>query len=278
MHIGACMFATDYAIRIDELARACEERGFESLWVPEHTHIPVSRKTPFPGGGQLPKEYSHTYDPFVSLMLAAAVTKRLKLGTGICLVIERDTIVMAKEVASLDALSDGRFLFGIGGGWNREEMENHGADFPTRFKKLEEQVRAMKEIWTKDEAEFHGRHVNFDKIWSWPKPAQKPHPPVLIGGESSHTLQRVVDIGDGWFPRARNADRILTGLTELRERAGRAGRDMKTVSTSVFGAGPDEAFLEKMKAAGVTRSILRLPSDGRDVVLPLLDQWTKLIK
>jgi len=136
----------------------------------------------------------------------------------------------------------------------------------------------MKEIWTKDEAEFHGRHVNFDKIWSWPKPAQKPHPPVLIGGESSHTLQRVVDIGDGWFPRARNADRILTGLAELRERAGRAGRDMKTISTSVFGAGPDEAFLEKMKAAGVTRSILRLPSDGRDVVLPLLDQWTKLIK
>jgi len=278
MHIGVCMFATDYAIRIDELAREAESRGFESLFVPEHTHIPVSRRTPFPSGGQLPTEYSHTFDPFVSLMAAAAATKRIRIGTGICLIIERDTIVTAKEVASLDVLSGGRFEFGIGGGWNAEEMENHGTDYQTRFKRLGEQVRAMKEIWTKDEAEFHGQHVNFDKIWSWPKPAQKPHPPVLLGGESGHTLQRVVDFCDGWFPRGRAAEVILPALKDLRERAAKAGRDMKTISISVFGAKPDELTVESYAAAGITRAILRLPPEGRETVLPLLDQWSKLIK
>ena len=278
MHIGVCMFATDYAIRIDELAREVESRGFESLFGPEHTHIPVSRRTPFPSGGQLPTEYSHTFDPFVSLMAAAAATKRIRIGTGICLIIERDTIITAKEVASLDALSGGRFEFGIGGGWNAEEMENHGTDYKTRFKRLGEQVRAMKEIWTKDEAEFHGQHVNFDKIWSWPKPAQKPHPPVLLGGESGHTLQRVVDFCDGWFPRGRAAEIILPALKDLRERAAKAGRDMKTISTSVFGAKPDELTVESYAAAGITRAILRLPPEGRETVLPLLDQWSKLIK
>ncbi len=278
MHIGVCMFATDYAIRIDELAREAESRGFESLFVPEHTHIPVSRRTPFPSGGQLPTEYSHTFDPFVSLMAAAAATTRIRIGTGICLIIERDTIVTAKEVASLDVLSGGRFEFGIGGGWNAEEMENHGTDYKTRFKRLGEQVRAMKEIWTKDEAEFHGQHVNFDKIWSWPKPAQKPHPPVLLGGESGHTLQRVVDFCDGWFPRGRAAEVILPALKDLRERAAKAGRDMKTISISVFGAKPDELTVESYAAAGITRAILRLPPEGRETVLPLLDQWSKLIK
>jgi len=278
MHIGVCMFATDYAIRIDELAREAESRGFESLFVPEHTHIPVSRRTPFPSGGQLPTEYSHTFDPFVSLMAAAAATTRIRIGTGICLIIERDTIVTAKEVASLDVLSGGRFEFGIGGGWNAEEMENHGTDYKTRFKRLGEQVRAMKEIWTKDEAEFHGQNVNFDKIWSWPKTAQKPHPPVLLGGESGHTLQRVVDFCDGWFPRGRAAEVILPALKDLRERAAKAGRDMKTISISVFGAKPDELTVESYAAAGITRAILRLPPEGRETVLPLLDQWSKLIK
>ena len=278
MKTGVCMFATDYAIRIDELARAAEERGFESLWVPEHTHIPTSRRTPFPGGGQLPKDYSHTFDPFVSLMLAAAVTKKLIVGTGICLVIERDTIVMAKEVASLDLLSGGRFQFGIGGGWNVEEMEHHGTAHKSRFAKLREQVLAMKEIWTKDEAAFRGQFVNFDPIWSWPKPAQKPHPPVLLGGESGYTLQRVVDFCEGWFPRARKPEVIATGLADLRERAAKKGRDMKTISVSVFGAPPDEAMLDGFARQGVTRSILRLPSDSREVVLPLLDQYAKLIR
>ncbi|HEU4438239.1 MAG TPA: LLM class F420-dependent oxidoreductase [Methylomirabilota bacterium] len=278
MHLGLCMFATDYAIRIDELARAAEERGFESLFVPEHTHIPTSRRTPFPGGGQLPKEYSHTFDPFVALMTAAAATRRLKVGTGICLIIERDTITTAKAVASLDLLSGGRFLFGIGAGWNAEEMENHGTEYKSRYRRMREQVLAMKEIWTKDEAQYHGEHVNFDPIWSWPKPAQKPHPPVLLGGESGHTLQRVVEFCEGWFPRGRAGDVILSGLKDLQARAARAGRDMKTISVSVFGAKPDEATLETYRGAGITRAILRLPSESREAILPLLDQYAKLIR
>lgn len=278
MKIGVCIFATDYAIRIDELARASEERGFESLWVPEHTHIPASRRTPWPGGGELPREYAHTFDPFVSLMLAAAVTRTLLVGTGICLVIERDTIITAKEVASLDLLSGGRFLFGIGGGWNAEEMEHHGTAYRTRFARLREQVLAMKEIWTRDEARFDGEFVTFDPIWSWPKPAQKPHPPVLLGGESGYTLQRVVDFCEGWFPRARKPELIAAGMADLRERAAKAGRDMRSISVSVFGAPPDEAMLEGFARQGATRAILRLPSDSRDVVLPLLDQYAKLIR
>jgi probable F420-dependent oxidoreductase len=277
MHIGVTMFCTDYAIPIDELARETEARGFESLWVPEHTHIPTSRRTPWPGGGELPKEYSHTYDPFISLMLAAAVTKNLKLGTGICLVIERDTITTAKEVASLDRLSGGRFLFGIGGGWNAEEMEHHGTEYKTRFKKMGEQVRAMKEIWTKDVAQFHGEHVGFEPIWCWPKPAQQPHPPVLLGGESSYTLQRVVDYCEGWFPRGRNPELVTQGMAELEDRAAKAGRDMQTISVSVFGFPGDEKRLDIYRALGVTRAILRLPSEGRDIILPLLDQYAKLL-
>lgn len=277
MHIGVCMFATDYAIRIDELARECEARGFESLWVPEHTHIPTSRRTPWPGGSELPREYSHTLDPFVSLMAAAGATQRLKLGTGICLVIERDTITMAKEVASLDLLSNGRFLFGIGGGWNVEEMAHHGTDYNTRFKKLREQVLAMKEIWTKDEAEFHGQFVDFDKIWCWPKPTQRPHPPVLLGGETSYTLQRVVDFCEGWFPRARDPQLTLSAMQELKERAAKAGRDMQTISTSVFGVSGDQGSLEHYRSAGFTRAILRLPSEGRDTILPMLDQWVQFL-
>ena len=277
MHIGACIFPTDRAIRPDELARELEARKFESLFVTEHTHIPTSRRSPF-AGGQLPEEYKRTYDPFVALMAAAAATKNLKVGTGICLIIDRDTITTAKAVASLDALSNGRFLFGIGGGWNAEEMEHHGTEFKTRFKKLEEQVRAMKEIWTKDVAEFHGRFVNFDPIWSWPKPAQKPNPPVLLGGESGYTLQRVVDFCEGWFPRARNHEAVMGAFTDLKARAAKAGRDMKTISVSVFGAATaDEATLDAYREAGFTRVLLRLPPEGREVALPLIDQWAKLI-
>jgi probable F420-dependent oxidoreductase len=278
MHIGVCMFNTDYAIRIEELARAAEERGFESLFLPEHTHIPASRRTPFPSGGELPREYSHTLDPFVALAYAAAVTTRLKLGTGVCLIIERDTIITAKDVASVDFVSKGRFLFGIGGGWNVEEMENHGTDPKTRFKRLREQVLAMKEIWTQEAAAFRGEHVRFDPIWMHPKPVQKPHPPVLLGGESGHTLQRVVDFCDGWFPRGRAGERVLGELEDLRARAARAGRDMKTISVSVFGAQPDAAALDRFAAAGVTRAILRLPSEPRDAVLPLLDRYATLIR
>jgi probable F420-dependent oxidoreductase len=278
MHYGVCIFPTDYSIRIDELARAAEERGFESLFVTEHTHIPVSRRTPFPGGTELPREYSHTLDPFVALAAAAAVTRTLKVGTGICLIVEHDPIETAKQVASLDFFSGGRFLFGIGGGWNAEEMENHGTAFKTRFRLLRERVLAMKEIWTKEAAEFHGEYVNFDPIWSWPKPAQTPHPPVLLGGESGHTLQRVVDFCDGWFPRGRAAEAILPGLEDLKSRAARAGRDMKTLSVSIFGAKAEAAALRTYADAGITRAILRLPSEPRDTVLSLLDRYAKLIR
>ncbi len=259
MHHGVFIFPTDYSIRIDELARAAEERGFESLFVTEHTHIPTSRRSPFGGGGPLPKEYSHTLDPFIGLTAAAAATTHLKLGTGICLVIEHDPITLAKTIASLDLLSNGRFLFGIGAGWNAEEMENHGTVFKTR-------------------SQYHGEFVNFDPIWSYPKPTQKPHPPVLLGGETGHTLQRVVDFCDGWFPRGRNADAIVPGLADLKARAARAGRDPGKISVSVFGAKAERATLDSYAAAGITRAILRLPSEGRDTVLPLLDQYAKLIR
>jgi probable F420-dependent oxidoreductase len=279
MQIGAFIFPTDYSIRIDELARALEERGFESLFVTEHTHIPTSRRTPWPGGGPLPKEYSHTLDPFVGLAAAAAVTSRLRLGTGICLVIQHDPIVTAKEVATLDLLSNGRFLFGVGAGWNVEEIEHHGTAFPTRFRVMRERVLAMKEIWTREEAEFHGEFVRFDRIWSYPKPVQKPHPPVLLGGEGPHTLRRVVEFCDGWFPRGRaGADTILAQLDDLRDRAGRAGRDPRTISVSVFGGKPDVPAFERYRAAGIDRVLLPLPSEGRERILPLLDQYTGFLR
>jgi probable F420-dependent oxidoreductase len=278
MDFGVYMFPTDYAIRPDDLAREVEARGFESIWFPEHTHIPASRRSPWPGGGDLPPEYWHTYDPFVALTAAASVTTNLKLGTGICLVIERDTITMAKEIASLDRLSGGRFLFGVGGGWNAEEMEHHGTAFKTRFRKMVEQVQALKTIWTQDEAEFHGDFVNFDALWSWPKPLQQPHPPIFLGGETSYTLQRVVDYCDGWLPRSRRPELILQGIGELRERAAKAGRDMKTISVTASGAPGDPKLVDSYREAGCDRCIFSLPSAERDTVLPLLDKYTSFIQ
>src|SRR6185503_11198769 len=200
MDVGIAIFPTDYAMRVDELARAVEERGYESLWFPEHTHIPVSRRSPWPGGPTLPREYWQTHDLFVALATAAAVTTRLKVASGICLLVERDPITTAKEVASLDHLSGGRVIFGIGAGWNAEEMENHGTVFRTRWRLLRERVLAMKKIWTEDEPSFEGEFVRFAPIWSWPKPVQKPHPPVFLGGHGRRALERVVDYCDGWLP------------------------------------------------------------------------------
>src|SRR6266704_6563979 len=216
MRVGVFYFPTDYGINIADLARALEARGFASLYVPEHTHIPTSRRSPFPGGGELPKKYSHTHDPFVALSFAAAATRTLKLGTGIALVPQRDPIITAKSVASLDQLSGGRFIFAIGGGWNIEEMENHGARYETRFKLLRERVLAMKALWTQEQAEFHGRFVNFDPVWMYPKPKQKPHPPLLLGGETDHTIKRVVEFCDGWFPRARGGFEPKSAVARLR--------------------------------------------------------------
>jgi probable F420-dependent oxidoreductase len=275
--VGVFYFPVDYGIDIVELARALEERGFESLFLPEHTHIPVSRRTPFPGGGELPKRYAHTHDPFVALSFAAAVTKNLRLGTGICLIPERDPIVTAKEVASLDQLSGGRIEFGIGGGWNVEEMENHGARYNTRFKLMRERILAMKALWTQDEAEYHGEMVNFDKVWSYPKPAQKPHPPILLGGETDYTLRRVVEYCDGWFPRPGRGFEIRDQLARLRRMAEEKGRDPRTISTSVFRAPPDRATLQEYEEAGIDRAVLEIPDEGRDEILRALDRYAALL-
>jgi len=272
MHFGVMMFATDYAIRVDALARAAEERGFESLWLPEHTHIPASRRSPWPGGPTLPREYWHTHDLFAALATAAAVTTRLKVASGICLLVERDPITTAKEVASLDVLSDGRVLFGIGGGWNAEEMENHGTDFRTRWRVLRERVLAMKEIWTKDEPSFEGEFVRFEPLWSWPKPLQKPHPPVLLGGHGRHALRRVVDYCDGWLPIGARSGDIAAGVAELHRLAAEKGRDPRTLSVSVYGTPMDGDAVERLASTGVDRIIFALPSADADTVLRLLDR------
>jgi probable F420-dependent oxidoreductase len=280
MKYGIAMFPADYAIQADELARELEGRGFESIWLPEHTHIPASRKSPWPGGPNLPREYWHSLDPFVALGAAAAVTKTLKLGTGICLVIERDTITLAKEVASLDHISRGRVLFGIGGGWNAEEMEHHGTPFGERWKILRERIGAMKTIWTKDEAEFHGKYVNFDAMWSYPKPVQKPYPPILMGGAGPHARQRAVDFDGHWIPIGGRAysEPIAESLADFRSRAEKAGRDPATLTVTLFGVAPDEAKLAALRDAGVTRAVFFVPPAPGHVVLPLLDQYAVLAK
>jgi probable F420-dependent oxidoreductase len=279
---GIMMFPTDYSVRPDDLARMIEERGFESVWFPEHTHIPASRVTPYPGGTDLPQEYWHTYDPFVALTAAAMVTTRLKLGTGICLVIERDPITTAKEVASVDMISNGRFIFGIGGGWNAEEMENHGTEYKTRWRLLRERVMAMKRIWTDDEAEFHGRYVNFDKVWSYPKPVQKPHPPILMGGDGATTFDRVIQFCDGWMPinrgRAQAGSDLITKIGELRARSKAAGRDPDTVSITIFGGRAERETLDRLEQAGVERVIFSLPSATRDVVEPMLERYAEAVR
>lgn len=277
MKFGVLMFPADYAIRVDDLARETEARDFESIFFPEHTHIPTSRRSPWPGGADLPKEYSHTHDPFVALSVAAAVTKKLKVGTGICLLIERDTITTAKEVASLDFLSNGRFIFGIGGGWNVEEMNHHGTEFKSRWKKLREQVAALKKIWSEDEAEYQGEFVKFEKIWSWPKPVQKPHPPILLGGHSPQMLKRVVDYCDGWMPIGARAQQLVTAIGELRRIAEERGRDPKSISITIFGAPADEAVVAQYRELGVERIIFGLPPAAADTVLPLLDRYAQLI-
>ena len=276
MHVGVFYFPADYGIEPAELARALEDRGFESLFVCEHTHIPLSRKSPFPGGGELPKRYSHTHDPFIALSFAAAATKKLRLGTGICLMAQRDPIVTAKVIASLDMLSGGRFELGVGGGWNVDEMENHGAKYETRFKVVRERLLAMKEIWTKEAAEFHGEFVNFDPIWSWPKPVQRPHPPILLGGETDHTLRRIVDHCDGWFPRATPATDPREFVGRLRQAASTSSRDWNSLSITVFRAPSDAAKLVGYREAGIKRVLLEVPDLSRDEILRHLDKIAPL--
>ena len=277
MELGVCYFPTDYGIDMSELGRALEDRGFKSLYLPEHTHIPLSRRTPFPGGGELPKRYSHTHDPFVALSFAAAVTKKLKLGTGILLVPQHEPIVTAKAIASLDQLSGGRFVFGIGGGWNVDEMENHGATHANRFKIMREHVLAMKALWTEEKASYHGEFVKFDPVWSWPKPKQKPNPPILLGGETDHTLRRIIEYCDGWLPRPRGFDPVQ-GIERLRRMASEKKRDPKSLSVTVFGAPADSAVLASYAKAGIDGALLAIPDASRDEILRQLDQWAPLAK
>ncbi len=278
MHIGLTMFATDYAIQPHDLAREAEARGFESLWLPEHSHIPTSRKSPWPGGAELPKHYYASYDPFVSLAAAAMVTKTIKLATGICLVIQRDPIHTAKEVSTVDRLSSGRFLFGIGAGWNAEEMAHHGTAFETRFKLMRERVLAMKAIWTQDRAKFAGQFVQFDEIMQWPKPVQKPHPPILVGGGFPHAAKRAIAYGDGWIPiGGRQIDPAQT-LPEFRKMAKDAGRDPASLSFSVFGAPSDAELVKRYRDSGVDRVVLQLPSKSREEILPMLDRGAALMQ
>jgi probable F420-dependent oxidoreductase len=258
LEFGLAIFPTDYAIDPVALGRLAEERGFESLWFPEHTHIPASRATPYPAGGELPRDYWHTHDPFVALAAVAATTERIRLGTGICLIVERDPITTAKEVASLDRLSGGRFLFGVGAGWNREEMANHGTDASRRFGVMRERVEAMKAIWTEDEPEYHGDHVDFDPIWSWPKPVQQPHPPIVVGGNGAKVIDRVLAFGDEWMPNRVQHEQLMERLRELRRRTDEAGRP--PVPVTVYGASRKPEVLEEWAANGVTRAVYWLPS------------------
>ena len=277
MHKGVFFFPTDYAIEVPELAQELENRGFESLFLCEHTHIPTSRRSPFPGGGELPRHYIRTHDPFVALSFAAAVTKNLKLGTGICLVIQRDPIVTANTIASLDMLSGGRFIFGAGGGWTLEEMENHGTDPETRFKLLRERLLAMKAMWTEEEASFRGDYVNIEPSWCYPKPVQTPHPPIILGGETVHTLRRVVEFCDGWLPRAAPAGAPEETMAKLKAVADEAGRDMSTLSVTVFRPQPARETVDAYEAAGATRVLLEMPSVARDDALKKLDEYAPLL-
>jgi probable F420-dependent oxidoreductase len=275
-YFGVSMFPTDYAIQPVELARAAEERGFESLFFPEHTHIPASRKTPYPAGGDLPKEYWHTHDPFVALAAAAAATKKIKLAPGVCLVIERDPIVLAKEAASLDMISGGRLILGIGGGWNVEEMANHGAQYKYRWRIVREKVLAMREIWTKEEAAYHGEFVKFDPIWSYPKPVQKGGPPVILGSQSPRTFERVAEYCDGWMPINFPGYDFAAGVKAMREAAAKRGRRPESLSLSIFGVGPSEDMARNFINLGFDRIVFALPPAPAEKVLPLLDRYASL--
>jgi probable F420-dependent oxidoreductase len=277
MRFGASIFFTDYSISPAELAVALEERGFDSLWAAEHSHIPVPRRTPAPGGGELAKRYYDVMDPFVTLTAAACATTRLKIATGICLVIQRDTIQTAKLVASIDQVSRGRFIFGIGGGWNAEEIENHGTLFATRMQKMREQVEAMKAIWTQSKPQYHGDIVDFGTMMTWPKPVQQPHPPVILGGAFPWAARRAIRYGDGWYPNASAGD-PSDYLPRFRQMAQEAGRDPAALPVTLGGAPEDLAKLQHFRDLGAVRAVVTLPAAGRDEILPLLDRWAGFVR
>jgi probable F420-dependent oxidoreductase len=280
MKFGASMFFTDYSMTPAALARALEERGFSILWAPEHSHIPLSRKTPFPLGPELPKKYYDVMDPFVSLTAAAMVTTTLKLATGVCLITQRDPIQTAKLVASIDQVSGGRFVFAIGNGWNQDEMENHGTDFAQRHKLARERVEAMQAIWTQDAAEYHGEFVNFDPIAAWPKPVQKPYPPILIGGAFPYSARRAIRYGDGWMPQVTQsqAEPLTTVIPRFRQMTAEAGRDPAAMTIAIGAQPLDVPLIEQYAALGVDYVSPSLDSAKEDVILPQLDRWADVIR
>ena len=280
MKFSASMFFTDYSMGPAELAVALEDRGFEAMWAPEHSHIPLTRKTPFIFGGELLKKYYDVMDPFVSLTAAAVATKTLKVGTGVCLITQRDPIQTAKLVASIDRISNGRFLFGVGNGWNQDEMEDHGQVFATRHKLARERIEAMKAIWTQTKAEYHGEFVNFDPMMAWPKPVQKPHPPILVGGAFPYSARRAIRYGDGWMPQVTEyAKQELADVIPLfREMAVKANRDPDSIPITVWGRGPDVEQMKRYRDMGVDRVATSLDSEKADKILPVLDKWAEVIR
>ena len=276
MDIGIMTFNTEYGIRADHMARLLEDAGYESFWVPEHTHIPADRRSPYPGGGDLPRPYYHMSDPFVSLGAAAAVTTRLKLATGICLVVEHDPITLAKQVATLDMISDGRFLFGIGAGWNAEEMENHGTEFKTRFKVMRERVEAMKAIWADEQASYHGDFVNFDNIISYPKPVQQPNPPIIFGGATPLARQRVADFCDGWMPIDVLLDDLPDAIADLHRRAEIAGREPTSIDITMFAFdGADGDTILRYNDLDIDRLVLVAPR-AKDAALDFVARFSEM--
>ena len=280
MHFGTAMFFTDYSMAPGELGQALEARGFESVWAPEHSHIPLTRTTPFPGIGDLPKKYYDCMDPFVTLTAAAVATKALKIGTGICLVAQRDPIQTAKLVASIDNISNGRFLFGVGNGWNQDEMEDHGTVYATRHKLARENIEAMKAIWTQSKAEYHGELVNFDPMMAWPKPMQKPHPPVIVGGAFPYSARRAIRYGDGWIPQSTRAAyaELVELLPRFTQMCAEAGRDPATIPITIWGAKNDLDLLKRYRDLGVERMVVSVESETADTILPILDHWAELIR
>ncbi len=280
MNFGASMFFTDYSMAPAELAMALEQRDFEIVWAPEHSHIPVSRKTPFIMGGDLPKRYHDVMDPFVTLTAAAMATKTLKIGTGVCLIAQRDPIQTAKLVASIDQISGGRFVFGVGNGWNQDEMENHGTVFASRHKRARENIEAMKAIWTQTKAEYHGEFVNFDPMMTWPKPVRKPHPPILVGGAFPYSARRAVRYGDGWMPQVTTYAKtpLIELIPRFRQMAAENGRDPASLEISIGGQQPDADLIKRYQDIGVNRVSCSLESEKADTILPVLDQWADIIR
>lgn len=280
MKIGAAMFFTDYSMAPGELARALEERGFDSLWAPEHSHIPVQGASAFPSGRAIPKKYYDAMDPFVSLTAAAAATTTLLVGTGVCLVPQRDPIQTAKLVASIDQVSGGRFVFGVGNGWNEGEMANHGTAFKTRHKLARERIEAMVAIWTQSKVEYHGEMVDFNPIMAWPKPVQTPHPPILVGAAFPYGPRRALRYGDGWMPhRVRPAYADVSALMpQYRAMVEEAGRDPASLPVTIWGAKEDMAMMERDRGLEVARVVVSLDSAKADVILPELDRWAEIIR